>query len=437
MYRRRLKQKAMLLVVLVGFLIILLVPGGAENEKTPEELERLVIPDEAGEEEDQNIPEETWELPGADAVIRVLILAEDGSIYHEEAKPDRDYPGELLYYEEEQGWVIVNELPLEEYLCRVVPSEMPSSYAEEALKAQAVCARTYAVWQMREYAYPEYEAHVDDSVSYQVYNHVAAQESTDRAVEATAGQILLYEEEPAKAYYFSTSGGSTTDESIWEKGDPEQTPYIAGRRVGGDGSAEDLAGEEAFSEFIRNKHGGDLEISEPWYRWSCYVPLSQIRENVERWTRSRAAHTKDGILLKQGDDYIWPDVDTLGEIESAQITKRNTGGTVQEMMIKGEEGTLKIQYEYNIRLMLGIPGGKIGKNDGTVSEGGNLLPSGYFVMDPVEEDGVLTGYQIFGGGLGHGAGMSQNGARVLAEQGSSYEEILQYFYRGVSLARLE
>ena len=63
--------------------------------------------------------------------------------------------------------VVVNELPIETYLCRVVPSEMPASYELEALKAQAVCARSYAYRQMESYGYPEYEAHVNDSTDYQ------------------------------------------------------------------------------------------------------------------------------------------------------------------------------------------------------------------------------------------------------------------------------
>ena len=106
------------------------------------------------------------------------------------------------------------------------------------------------------------------------------------------------------------------------------------------------------------------------------------------------------------------------------------------MLLKGQNGTLKIQYEYNIRLLLGIPGSEIHKNDGSTGDGGNLLPSGYFVLEPAEADGELTGYRVYGGGLGHGAGMSQNGARIMAEQGSGYEEILQYFYNGIRLARL-
>ena len=58
-------------------------------------------------------------------------------------------------------------------------------------------------------------------------------------------------------------------------------------------------------------------------------------------------------------------------------------------------------------------------------------------MEPVEEDGELKGYRLWGGGLGHGAGMSQNGARVLAEEGCRYDEILQYFYHEIQLAGLE
>lgn len=435
MYRQRLKKKVLLLLCMAAVLIILVVRNSDRdpNEKGREEAEKLVIPDE-----DQTVvPEEVWELPGADAVIRVLILGDGGSIYHKNKELEKKYPGTLQYYEEEQGWVIVNEVPLEEYLCRVVPSEMPSSYAPEALKAQAVCARTYAVWQMQEYAYPEYEAHVDDSVSYQVYNNIESQESTTQAVEKTAGQIMLYEDGPVKAYYFATSCGSTTDENIWEKGNRDQTPYIAGRRVGTSETVRDLTDERTFAKFIQKKHAGDLEISEPWYRWSCYVPLSQIEKNVNKWAKARAERSEDGILLKDGDDYVWPETCAIGEILSAEIIERNTGGAVQEMLLTGTDGILKIKYEYNIRLMLGIPGGVILKNDGSESECGNLLSSGYFVLEPAEKDGKLDGYQVYGGGLGHGAGMSQNGARLLAEQGYGYDEILQYFYKGIRLAILD
>ncbi|MDY4547410.1 MAG: SpoIID/LytB domain-containing protein [Candidatus Choladocola sp.] len=429
------KGKLLLLICLTAWLLFLLIQDRTHDAEEPPSGngEELILPEPGVPEQEETLSK----IPSADACIRVLILNKSGGIYHETKEPDRKYPGTMQDYETENRWVIVNEVPLEEYLRRVVPSEMPSGYAEEALKAQAVCARTYAVWQMQEYAYPEYEAHVDDSVSFQVYNQVESQESTDQAVQETKGQIMLYEGRPVKAYYFATSCGVTTDEAIWEDADPTKTPYIEGRRTGNGSLKKSLTEETVFERFIRKKHAGDLEIAEPWYRWNCYLSLAQITDNVQKWLQVRSEKTKDGILVKNGDQWIKREDCDPGEIRSVSIEKRNTGGAALEMLMEGTKETLKIRYEYNIRMFLGAPEEKIYKNDGTVKEGSPLLPSGYFVLEPVQKDGKTVGYEVYGGGLGHGAGMSQNGARILAEQGESYESILHYFYKDIELAILE
>ena len=111
--------------------------------------------------------------------------------------------------------ILVNELPLEEYLYAVVPSEMPASYELEALKAQAVCARSYAYNQTQGLSYPEYNAHVDDSTSFQVYGNSKEQESAVRAVDETRGQKLWYQNQVVTAYYYSTSCGKTTGIEAW------------------------------------------------------------------------------------------------------------------------------------------------------------------------------------------------------------------------------
>ena len=429
------KGKLLLLICLTAWRLFLLIQDRTHDAEEPPSGngEELILPEPGVPEQEETLSK----IPSADACIRVLILNKSGGIYHETKEPDRKYPGTMQDYETENGWVIVNEVPLEEYLRRVVPSEMPSGYAEEALKAQAVCARTYAVWQMQEYAYPEYEAHVDDSVSFQVYNQVESQESTDQAVQETKGQIMLYEGRPVKAYYFATSCGVTTDEAIWEDADPTKTPYIEGRRTGNGSLKKSLTEETVFERFIRKKHAGDLEIAEPWYRWNCYLSLAQITDNVQKWLQVRSEKTKDGILVKNGDQWIKREDCDPGEIRSVSIEKRNTGGAALEMLMEGTKETLKIRYEYNIRMFLGAPEEKIYKNDETVKEGSPLLPSGYFVLEPVQKDGKTVGYEVYGGGLGHGAGMSQNGARILAEQGESYESILHYFYKDIELAILE
>ena len=142
MHSSRLKQKVWFLVGLT-ILLLFMAAGRVEeltDEKLGEEGERLEI--SKGEEETE--PEQ-WISPGTNPKIRVLLVGDQGSIYHKEKLEEKGYPGTLQYYEEKDGWVIVNEVPLEEYLRWVVPSEMPSRYAAEALKAQAICARTYAV----------------------------------------------------------------------------------------------------------------------------------------------------------------------------------------------------------------------------------------------------------------------------------------------------
>ena len=125
------------------------------------------------------------------------------------------YLGSFELFSSAEGMILVNELPLEEYLYAVVPSEMPASYELEALKAQAVCARSYAYNQTQGLSYPEYNAHVDDSTSFQVYGNSKEQESAVRAVDETRGQKLWYQNQVVTAYYYSTSCGKTTGIEAW------------------------------------------------------------------------------------------------------------------------------------------------------------------------------------------------------------------------------
>lgn len=125
---------------------------------------------------------------------------------------------------------MVNELPLEEYLYSVVPSEMPASYPLEALKAQAICARTYAYGHMSRAGYPRYGAHVDDSTSYQVYNNITEADSATTAVKETYGQMILTDEGTvANTYYYSTSCGVGTTANVWKTAEAEALDYLKKR----------------------------------------------------------------------------------------------------------------------------------------------------------------------------------------------------------------
>lgn len=344
--------------------------------------------------------------------------------------------GRVEIYHTEQGFVLVNELWLEEYLKYVVPSEMPASYELEALKAQAVCARTYAYSQMQTYAYPEYLAHVDDSVQFQVYQNLDASPRTNQAVEETRGQILTYGGHAITAYYFSTSWGHTTNEEIWWEGDAEATPYLLGHCIDSEGTSLDLCEEEAFYQFLKEPGDGFYESDISWFRWNTRIDLEQLSANLNEALAARYEANPEAILTKRAGKFFSMPVKSIGTIKEIQVVERGQGGVLQCIQVSGSKRTIRILTEYNIRALLNVKGEAIYRKDGSKVTGGSLLPSGYFALTPLYKNEKLTGYVIEGGGFGHGAGMSQNGANAMAKQGKSWTEILHTFYTEVELSDL-
>lgn len=296
------------------------------------------------------------------------------------------YRGELELFSTAEGIVIVNELLMEEYLYAVVPSEMPASYELEALKAQAVCARSYAYNQTRDYAYPEYNAHVDDSTSFQVYGNSQEQESTICAVNETAGKKIWYNNQVATAYYYSTSCGRTASIEAWGGDINEANKYLQSRE-------------------IYNESGDAYEAGLPWYRWTATVSGRLMSDLIELNTQ-----TEIGTLL------------------NIAITKEGAGGIVQEITAVGTRGKVIVSTENKIRRAMGGSGYQIEKQDGTLVNSSKLLPSAFFTIE--KRDG---NYIIHGGGYGHGIGMSQNGANEMAKIGKNYQEILSAFYTGIEV----
>lgn len=320
------------------------------------------------------------------------------------------YAGRIEVVKESGGLLLINELDLETYLYSVVPSEMPAGYEMEALKAQAVCARSYAYRQILLNAYAAYGAHVDDSVSYQVYNNLTTDEKVIQAVNETAGQVLKFADEVATTYYFSTSCGYTTNETIWKNGLEENT-YISGKLLNDSMQQLELRDEDAFRKFILNEEYETYDSGESWYRWDVTVPAEHITETI-------------------------CGIENIGKVQNIEVTERNEGGVAHKVLVTGEKGNLEIVYEHAIRVALNGKGQTIKRTYGKDATGGEMLPSGFFVVDRVEENGEVTGFRFRGGGFGHGAGMSQNGANHMAEAGKNYEEILALFYEGTVLEEI-
>ena len=344
------------------------------------------------------------------------------------------YEGTLEIWPTDDGFYLVNEVPLETYLAYVVPSEMPSGYSMEALKAQAVCTRTYAYQELETYAYPDCEAHVDDSVSFQVYGNTGRVASTDRAVSETAGQILTYQGEPITAYYFSSSCGATGNQEVWWEGDALMTPYLIGKTVDEAGETADLRTEEAFDAFLSGDHpdGYDADIS--WYRWETEIDNQTLSEHLNQALAGRAAANPEAILTRLGSRLESCTIKTVGRIRGIDVLERNAGGAITKLQIRGSRHTIEVYTEYNVRALLNAQGGKIRRRDGSTVDGGTLLPSACFRITPLfDKKGELSGWRFTGGGYGHGVGLSQNGANGMAKQGRRYEEILHFFYTDVEL----
>lgn len=348
------------------------------------------------------------------------------------------YRGTMEITLKEEGFSAVNELLLEEYLYSVLPSEMPASYPEEALKAQAICARTYAYRYMKQAGRGEYGAHVDDSVNFQVYNNVREQEKTTQAVKETFGQILLADGAPAQTYYYSTSCGAGTDADVWQTEEGNSPEYLKASVIAEESqiNAGNLETEEGFCEFILKKPGKFYEAGEPWFRWSCGVDSIDMQRILQRM-RERYERNPDQVLTLAGDgQYVSSKIQEWKHILDIRIQKRGPGGVVRELLIETEKDTYRILTEYNIRYILCGENTEIIKQDGSIHLCSSLLPSGYFLIEPIREEEEVCGFTLTGGGYGHGVGMSQNGAKQMAFTGMSASGILSFFYGNCQLENI-
>ena len=354
-----------------------------------------------------------------------------------ERKESVAYRGSMTCYGTPQGLVLVNELPVEEYLYGVVPSEMPSSYPLEALKAQTVSARTYAFYQKQSYAYPEWKAHVDDSTAYQVYQNISEQDAVNQAVDETKGLVMTCNDDLIESFYYSTSWGFSSGYDTWREG--ESKDYLVVKELsiadqpGNIKDSKQLYNTIDFQNKIDHISQNYVEKEEPWFRWN-YEKNIDVQNFLQRvWNLYESDSDKVQIesesrspeqLLKEKD------------IRSISAARRSDSGMVTRLAIDTEHFKIMISSQHCIRTVLAAPGDILIKQDGSAYSMGELLPSAFFYLESISEEGGISKVIIHGGGMGHGVGMSQNGAKCLAQLGYSYSDILRYFYQGVCIEEL-
>ncbi|PWJ42860.1 SpoIID/LytB domain-containing protein [Sediminitomix flava] len=312
-------------------------------------------------------------------------------------KQNRIYEGDMHIYvgmDNTLEWVV--KLPLEEYLKGVVPYEIGGDSPLEALKAQAVAARSEAIIALTSGLYNGEYHDLTSDVECQVFsgNNKRTTES-DLAVTETASVIISEEGKPMNAYYASNCGGhSELIENVWPDR-PRMASYALAVTNDVKAAALDLSNEKVAQDWIN---------SEPktYCNPNLGIELPLYSQQNFRWKR---AYTK-----KEMSEMLSTDKD-LGEFKELVVKKRGVSGRMYLADFVFEKQTISVEGELSIRQMWKP-----------------ALRSAAFYIEENDDS-----YTLIGAGWGHGVGMCQSGAVSMAKQGKEYSEILQHYYAKADL----
>ncbi|MEK0430449.1 MAG: hypothetical protein RL139_253 [Gemmatimonadota bacterium] len=300
------------------------------------------------------------------------------------------YRGALLLFPTDSGALVVNELPLEEYLRGVVPLEIGGTRGEgdqPAVEAQAVAARSYTVDKMAAARRSRTRTAPFDllaTISDQVYGGVAAERPlSDAAVERTAGLVLLWDGRVVSAPYHSTCGGRTaTAAEAWRGGGAPYLREVSDRVPGTDRDYCDIS---------------------PRYAW----------------TRTLAASEVDAAVRRYLANYVAVGAGGPGAVRDLVVTETSSSGRAAEVVIWAERGSYRLRGS-EARSVLR-------------SSAGEPLLSAYFSLAVERVEGRLSRVVVRGKGYGHGVGMCQWGAIGRARAGQDARTILATYYPGTTV----
>lgn len=304
----------------------------------------------------------------------------------------------------------INELPVERYLYGVVPRELgPVVFPDvEGQKAQAIAARTYALSYIGRRAADGYDlrATVDD----QVYGGYADEHPvSNAAVDATSGVVMTHGGRMVLARYSSTSGGHTADnEESFAEG---PVPYLRGVPdvAHGPESAEFAPTLESFRSY---PDAWNLRLPPP--------PFDLNRPRYHRWTFEWTAAELSAVI----SDFAGRPV---GAVHALNATHRGPSGRVITLQIVTDSGIVTASRG-GIRAAL--------RYINSSGARANLPSALFFVEKAGGDNGAPTAFRVYGGGFGHGTGMAQVGAVLMARNGMLHPEILRHYYQGAELRKL-
>ncbi len=339
------------------------------------------------------------------------------------------YRGGFRYQRVGQGdLTVVNIVDMESYLKGVVPYEMSNSWHLEALKAQAVCARTYTLANLSRHK--SYGFDICCTSHCQVYYGTnRAGSNSDRAVEETAGEVATYNGAYIDAVYYSSNGGASIDSSIPWGGSQSSYPYLVGV-------------EDPYEALVANRISG--------YEWTRTYTGNQLRDAVRDAGYSKcstvaaaeiATYTDAGLPRQirftdvNGKSYT---VSTASLVKWFGLRSYNywfeetaggSGGEPGEILVNGQSvDSLDGLYA------IGADGSPIALGDDVyvIDENGDVITAEENAAGggTSGENGTFT---ISGRGWGHNVGLSQWGAYAHALEGRTYKEILTFYYTGITV----
>ncbi|KZE46910.1 sporulation protein SpoIID [Brevibacillus parabrevis] len=355
-------------------------------------------------------------------------------------RDQRTYRGEMELSEYNGHLTVVNELPMEQYLYGVVGSEMAPGWPLEALKTQAVLSRTRALWQGNKYGI----ANVSDTVMEQAYyGYGKESEDVREAVDETKGEAIYYQGNLVESLFYSNAGGMTADGTeVWGNPVPylrsvesdDALPvdgvnawyrvqladgsigYVRGdliKESGTDDTGARMAVITTENTNLRLGPSTSTRVLSTLPNGAEVTILSQeAEENAYAWTRGPFTSAELTAMINANQDKNKaPRIP--GNVTSLKVTKRGPSGRVIAMEANGIP--IKVTAPDAFRSIF--------------SQGGTALRSTKFDVE------VVKGGQFLfrGNGFGHGLGVSQYGARAMAQGGYDYQQILQHYYQDVTI----
>ena len=352
--------------------------------------------------------------------------------FHWDRLEDQEFEGTLDIRDNADGTqTAINRLDVEDYLSSVITSEMSATSSLELLKAHAVISRSWVlrpiispstgtdkpdlsdpdrhvIWYERD-AHEGFDVCADDHC--QRYEgitrrdeHPEAAANVQKAIDATRGQVLMYDGKVCDARFYKSCGGATElFENAWAN---EHYPYLEPVRDEIGTPLPDLTIEENAQEFIRTSPSAYCNTNDARVLGQVLNNYDQETKDFYRWTVQYTKEELSEIIRdRSGIDF--------GEILDLVPIKRGPSARLYEMQIVGSKRTMVIGKELEIRKWLSR----------------SHWYSSAFVVDR-NENGDFT---LTGAGWGHGVGLCQIGAAVMADKGYTYEQILAHYFPGSEL----